>query len=105
MKDPKRGTKRYFHADLKDGKKIGFNQEQQKHIEYFGFLSSPIKLTECVVQKSTYSGNFEINLRDQMKIQESPVKKFQIPQSSAAEYTSISKLPEMRNYDKINQRF
>ena len=106
MKDPKRGTKRYFHADLTDGKKkirlIGFNQQQQKQLEDFGLQQSPVKLTDCVVQKSTYSGNFEIKLTDQTKIQESPVKNFQIPESSSAEFSSISEVQEMRNYDKIN---
>ena len=46
---------------------------QQKPPEGFELQKNTVKLTDCVVQKLTFTGKFEIKLTDQMKIQLSPV--------------------------------
>ena len=104
MQYPKRGTKRYFHADLTDGAKkikvVGFDEEQQKQLEEFKLQKSPVKLTNCIVQKSTYTGNYEIKLTGQTKLELFPTKKIQLPDSgSSGEVTPIVNVQKMANMD------
>ena len=88
MNEPKQGSERCFHADLTDEKKkirlVGFKEEQQKQLESYKLWKSPVKLTDCV-QKSTFSGNFEIKIKTKMQL--SPEKSFQIPDSSSTDET------------------
>jgi hypothetical protein len=66
MQNPKRGTKRYFRGQVTDGTKkmriVGFGEQQLKQLETLDANRSPVKLSECEVQRSSYSGDLEIKL-------------------------------------------
>ena len=65
---------------------------------------SPIKLTECEILKSAYTGNLEVKLTSKTKIELSP-KKFEIPSTSmemnADPPVKILDIQKKSNFDKV----
>ena len=109
MQDPKRGKKRYFRGQMSDGSKkirlVGFDNQQQKLLHDFYVTNSPIKITECEVQRSTYSGELEIKLTGKSAIAKSPKKFETVADSSTTSSPVLIRVSEVynkENFDKVN---
>ena len=109
MQDPKRGKKRYFRGQMSDGSKkirlVGFDDQQQKLLHDFDVTNSPIKITECEVQRSTYSGELEIKLTGESAIAKSPKKFETVADSSTTSSPVLIRVSEVynkENFDKVN---
>ena len=76
MQTPKKGTKRYFRGQVTDGTKkmriVGFDEYHLNQLEPLDANRSPIKLSKCEVQRSSYSGDLEIKLTSKTNIGQSP---------------------------------
>ena len=107
MKDPKRGSKRFFHGHISDGTKrmrlVGFEDLQQKSLQDFDAAKSPVKISSCEVQRSTYSGELEIKLTSKSAILKSPKKFDSISDlHSNSTFIQVSEAYNRANSDRIN---
>ena len=71
-------------------KLVGFNEDHQKQLATYELQKSPTCIKECQVQRSSYSVDLEIKLKDTSVIEKSP-NKFQIKSVSSTE--SFTKFP------------
>lgn len=105
MQDPKRGKKRYFHAKISDGSKkmrlVGFNEDHQKQLASYETQKSPIRIKECYIQRSSYSGDLEIKLNDTSVIEKSPTK-FKIPSPPPTDFTAVSTISSLCSSDRVD---
>ena len=105
MQDPKRGKKRYFHAKISDGSKkmrlVGFNEDHQKQLTSYETQKSPIRIKECYIQRSSYSGDLEIKLNDTSVIEKSPTK-FKIPSPPPTDFTAVSTISNLCSSDRVD---
>ena len=109
MQTTKKGTKRYFRGQVTDGTKktridSWFDEHQLKQLETLDANRSPIKLSECEVQRSSYSGDLEIKLTSKTNIGQSPKEFDSIaePSNSPAALTPVSQIHKMGNFNHVD---
>ena len=106
MQNPKRGSKRYFHGQISDGTKrmrlVGFEDQS---LQDFDAAKSPVKISECEVQISTYNGELEIKLTSKSAILKSPKKFdsiFESHSSTSPVFIQVSEVYNRANSDRVS---
>ena len=98
-----RKNSEYFTAEVGDGKEItvwDYSEKQMEQLKGFQSTKSTVKISDCEVQSSNYSGNLEVVLKNYSKLAESPKKA-----DVCVEPAGIVKLNEIEscaNFDRVN---
>ena len=107
MKSNAKGTTKYFHGELTDGKKklrvVGFDAKVHQKLCSFRERNEAVVMSNCEVKENKYNSDLEVVVRKSSDFEKSPTK-YDVDVSKFSCDITLNELSHLANFQKVDVR-